>query len=179
MIKQWPLSWSISSKKWAFAAASAGVLLCILVKVQRRRDLGQRIARGPTAVQAADQSAKTCEEEEEEEDWPWALAEPPRAGPEDVVQPSSDLDEGLLALGLLSQSCVQDSRHAVANGQRARSHPVQENAEVDETVEVHRVSPEEEERRYFANMVGDFAGVPSSVMETARPKPQVAYEWSN
>ncbi|OLQ13206.1 hypothetical protein AK812_SmicGene2835 [Symbiodinium microadriaticum] len=69
-----------------------------------------------------------------------------------------------MALGLLASSCsAGPSAPPRREAQGARKqHPSIENEEVDETVEVRRVSPEEEERRYWASMAGGldlFSGV--------------------
>ncbi|CAJ1348201.1 unnamed protein product [Effrenium voratum] len=64
--------------------------------------------------------------------------------------------DALLALGLLSAAPRSDSQAAPRKSGGCHSHPAQENEEVDETVEVRRVLPEEEERRYWANMAGAF-----------------------
>eukprot|EP00439_Symbiodinium_sp_Y106_P058516 s2954_g8.t1 len=83
---------------------------------------------------------------------------------EPVPSEPSDLDKGLMALGLLPSSCsAGPSAPPRREAQGARKqHPSIENEEVDETVEVRRVSPEEEERRYWASMAGGldlFSGV--------------------
>eukprot|EP00747_Dinoflagellata_sp_TGD_P220467 gnl/TRDRNA2_/TRDRNA2_92454_c0_seq1.p1 gnl/TRDRNA2_/TRDRNA2_92454_c0~~gnl/TRDRNA2_/TRDRNA2_92454_c0_seq1.p1 ORF type:complete len:223 (+),score=41.23 gnl/TRDRNA2_/TRDRNA2_92454_c0_seq1:42-710(+) len=65
------------------------------------------------------------------------------------------LDEGLRNLGMLPDA-VDPARKSVAVGSRDThhfEHGVQDDGnEADEVVVVERVSPEEEERRYFANL---------------------------
>ncbi|CAL1165517.1 unnamed protein product, partial [Cladocopium goreaui] len=62
-------------------AVSAGVLLCIICKVLRpERHAG--ILEGESDVEETNGRADI----EDEEDSPWALADPPSAGPEEVVR---------------------------------------------------------------------------------------------
>uniref|UniRef100_A0A7S4QA94 Uncharacterized protein n=1 Tax=Alexandrium monilatum TaxID=311494 RepID=A0A7S4QA94_9DINO len=132
-------------------------------------------------------------------DTPRALPDPPSAGPAEAPPPTAQsehdalLDEGLRALGMMSGPVAdredrQLPMQAPAS-QRHSHHPYIEGGddEADETVVVERVSPEEERRRYFANLGGDdlFAGIdapagevdylPAEEKRSVR-RPVVAYE---
>uniref|UniRef100_A0A7S4QBR9 Uncharacterized protein n=1 Tax=Alexandrium monilatum TaxID=311494 RepID=A0A7S4QBR9_9DINO len=132
-------------------------------------------------------------------DTPRALPDPPSAGPAEAPPPTAEsehdalLDEGLRALGMVSGPVMDREDHHLpmqaSASQRHSHHPYIEGGddEVDETVVVERVSPEEERRRYFANLGGDdlFAGIDAPAGEVdyllAEEKryvrrPVVAYE---
>lgn len=127
---------------------------------------------------------------------PTGLGDPPRAGPEEVgaeylaaeeqrAERHAALDEGLRALGMLSSSGP-----AAANGAAGRQRPhvarganaqpyLEDGVEgAEDTFVVERVSQEEEERRYFANMAGGF-DLFDGIAEAEQPqrrRPVVAYE---
>merc|ERR1712217_35136 len=121
---------------------------------------------------------------------PTMRAEPPLSGPLEAPAAESKrdplLDEGLFALGM-SAGPIAQSRPAQkrsANASRAYRPYEEEGVEgADDVVIIERVSPEEEERRYFANLAGGddlFAGIAApgdaTNQSAGRQKPTVAYE---
>eukprot|EP00450_Noctiluca_scintillans_P039583 CAMPEP_0194478936 /NCGR_PEP_ID=MMETSP0253-20130528/2221_1 /TAXON_ID=2966 /ORGANISM="Noctiluca scintillans" /LENGTH=160 /DNA_ID=CAMNT_0039318097 /DNA_START=29 /DNA_END=508 /DNA_ORIENTATION=- len=98
---------------------------------------------------------------EDEDETPRALPEPPHAGPHSsqAVQLSRDplLDAGLEALGMLTGPVQMEPTPRplpLADELPLPETLAEATMEADETIVVTRVSPEEEERRYFASMAG-------------------------
>merc|ERR1711971_202952 len=84
---------------------------------------------------------------------PVAIASPPNAGPQEAPnRRDAELDAGLMALGMLSAPVAQDDRKSIRQPVPRKFEDGVDGA--DETVVVERVSPEEEERRYFAMING-------------------------
>eukprot|EP00811_Abedinium_folium_P012848 NODE_21933_length_730_cov_2.298507.p1 GENE.NODE_21933_length_730_cov_2.298507~~NODE_21933_length_730_cov_2.298507.p1 ORF type:complete len:194 (-),score=55.82 NODE_21933_length_730_cov_2.298507:62-643(-) len=84
---------------------------------------------------------------------PTSLARPPTAGPA-MALPARDelLDDALFALGMTCGPVAgrEAALRHVAAPPREPQHP----SEAEDVVYIQRVSAEEEERRYFANMAG-------------------------
>merc|ERR1712087_735164 len=107
-----------------------------------------------------------------------------------TVQSSSDplLDQGLASLGWTSGPIAKDKPRSTYKKAPAQNKPYLEDGVegADDVVVIERVSPEEEERRYFANLNGGddlFAGLASPEVDEVpktsgaqRPKPKVGYE---
>eukprot|EP00928_Gymnodinium_smaydae_P078839 TRINITY_DN62903_c0_g1_i1.p1 TRINITY_DN62903_c0_g1~~TRINITY_DN62903_c0_g1_i1.p1 ORF type:complete len:274 (+),score=66.30 TRINITY_DN62903_c0_g1_i1:66-824(+) len=140
---------------------------------------------------------------------PTAAAEPPSAGPEDdhlAADPfggagsRDELDDGLRALGMLSgpldshraaaaaAAATSRARQRPEPSAAARYHAQQDGVDgAEEVFVMDRVSPEEEERRYFANLCGGddlFGGLDAPPAEAAAggakrapaARPVIAYE---
>merc|ERR1711890_200691 len=88
------------------------------------------------------------------EETPTTLAEQPWAGPHEAPSSSHpDLDAGLRALGMLSASTNSNTQSPAASLPLRPQRNFEEGVEgADDVVVVERVSPEEEERRYFQMM---------------------------
>ncbi|CAK0842320.1 unnamed protein product [Prorocentrum cordatum] len=123
---------------------------------------------------------------------PTAAPEPPAIGPDQAAPGSGDgaddhaLDEGLRALGMLSGASLSVAALDRPARAGAPALPYDEGVDgADDYVVVNRVSPEEEERRYFANLSGGadpFGGLPAPAEEETVPsgvrprRPVVAYD---
>merc|ERR1712099_168502 len=98
------------------------------------------------------------------------------------------LDDGLWALGMGTGPVAKDKPRPQSSGAPTLHRPYLGDGVdgADEVVVIERVSPEEEERRYFANLAGGddlFAGIssadapdPTNISGAQRQKPKVAYE---
>jgi len=137
------------------AAATASVAAVVAVELRRRRRCGKRSSPAPTVAEAADWESDGASR---------ALAEPPAVDPlEASMHPDLALEAGLRALGMLSSPArigLEADRFRFAKLAPARH--TDDEGYVD-TIIVKRVSPEEEERRYFVNLAGGddlFGGLP-------------------
>lgn len=123
------------------------------------------------------------------------LGDRPQAGPGEVgaeylaaeeqrAERQAALDEGLRALGMLpsvghtTDGAAERQRQPRAGGAHAYAHPEGDVEGAEDYVVVERVSQEEEERRYFANMTGgsDLFGGVEEADPPQRRRPVIAYD---
>eukprot|EP00927_Polykrikos_kofoidii_P021011 TRINITY_DN20038_c0_g1_i1.p1 TRINITY_DN20038_c0_g1~~TRINITY_DN20038_c0_g1_i1.p1 ORF type:complete len:240 (-),score=46.53 TRINITY_DN20038_c0_g1_i1:108-755(-) len=163
----------------AFAAAGIGTAIAVLI-MRRRLSRRRRSCLSSGEQVAAHSGRSSCEssaDSDSDSGTPTTKADPPSSGPrrlphscvagKERAPRDQLLDDGLRALGMLSGptdlSAAEKAAEAAAirarSSEAARHHAVQtsteiEGEEADDTIVVERVSPEEEERRYFANLGG-------------------------
>lgn len=163
----------------AFTAV-AGTTAAIVVMVRWRRDRFAEPVGAKSRGAVVPQNPPAGPEE-------GLNAEHPKQGLDAEHPDPQALDEGLQALGMLSSpgsandARVQQHRFVRESRAAANARPYLEEGveDADDIVIVERVSPEEEERRYFANMAGGdlFDGI-AQPDEPERRRAVINYETS-